>query len=160
HEIQGILALDNSLNRVGLDHVFLVKIASTAVVTKLLGGGREEITNALTNAWVDNASLRTYRHFHNTGSRKSWAAGDATSRAVFLCVMAMKCEYGYPTVLTTPEWGFQDVMLYQEEITLERPLYAYVIENVLFKVAFPAEFHAQTAVEAGVVLHNEVKNRL
>lgn len=160
HEIQGILALDNSLNRVGLDHVFLVKIASTAVVTKLLGGGREEITNALTNAWVDNASLRTYRHFPNTGSRKSWAAGDATSRAVFLGQMAMKGEMGYPTALTTPEWGFQDVMFNQEEITLERPLNAYVMENILFKVAFPAEFHAQTAAEAGVVLHNEVKNRL
>src|SRR5699024_5082994 len=160
HEIQGVLALDNSLNRVGLDHVFFVRIASTAVVTRLLGGGREEITNALTNAWVDNASLRTYRHFPNTGSRKSWAAGDATSRAVVLGQMAMKGEMGYPTALTTPGWGFQDVMFNQEEITLERPLDAYVMENILFKVAFPAEFHAQTAAEAGVVLHNEVKNRL
>lgn len=160
HEIQGVLALDNSLNRVGLDHVFFVKIASTAVVTKLLGGGEEEIANALSNAWVDNASLRTYRHFPNTGSRKSWAAGDATSRAVFLAQMAVKGEMGYPTALTTPEWGFQDVMFQQKEVTLERSLDAYVMENVLFKVSFPAEFHAQTAAEAGVVLHEEVKNRL
>lgn len=160
HEIQGVLALDNSLNRVGLDHVFFVKIASTAVVTKLLGGGREEISNALSNAWVDNASLRTYRHFPNTGSRKSWAAGDATSRAVFLGQMAVKGEMGYPSALTTPEWGFQDVMFNQQEVTLEQPLDAYVMENVLFKVSFPAEFHAQTAAEAGVVLHTEVKDRL
>lgn len=160
HEIQGVLALNNSLNRVGLDHVFLVKIASTAVVTKLLGGGPEEIANALSNAWVDNASLRTYRHFPNTGSRKSWAAGDATSRAVFLGQMAMKGEMGYPSALTTPEWGFQDVMFEQQEVTLERELDAYVMENVLFKVSFPAEFHAQTAAEAGIVLHKKIKNRL
>lgn len=160
HEIQGVLALDNSLNRVGLDHVFFVKIASTAVVTKMLGGGKAEINNALSNAWVDNASLRTYRHAPNTGSRKSWAAGDATSRAVFLAQMAIKGEMGYPGALTTPEWGFQDVMFKNGTITLQRPLDAYVMENVLFKVSFPAEFHAQTAAEAGVVLHPEVKNRL
>lgn len=160
HEIQGILALDNSLNRVGLDHVFFVKIASTAVVTKMLGGGREEINNALSNAWVDNASLRTYRHAPNTGSRKSWAAGDATSRAVFLAQMAVKGEMGYPSALTTLGWGFQDVMFKGEAITLQRTLDSYVMENVLFKVSFPAEFHAQTAAEAGVVLHPEVKDRM
>lgn len=160
HEIQGILALDNSLNRVGLDHVFFVKLASTAVVTKMLGGGREEINNALSNAWVDNASLRTYRHAPNTGSRKSWAAGDATSRAVFLAKMAVKGEMGYPSALTTPGWGFQDVMFNSETVTLQRPLDSYVMENVLFKVSFPAEFHAQTAAEAGVVLHPAVKDRL
>ena len=160
HEIQGVLALDNSLNRVGLDHVFFVKIASTAVVTKMLGGGKTEINNALSNAWVDNASLRTYRHAPNAGSRKSWAAGDATSRAVFLAQMAMKGEMGYPGALTTPEWGFQDVMFHNGTITLQRPLDAYVMENVLFKVSFPAEFHAQTAAEAGVILHPEVKDRL
>src|SRR5690625_3926148 len=160
HEIQGVLALDNSLNRVGLDHVFFVKIASTAVVTKMLGGGRDEINNALSNAWVDGGSLRTYRHAPNTGSRKSWAAGDATSRAVFLAQMAMKGEMGYPGALTTKQWGFQDVLFNGEEVTLQRPLDSYVMENVLFKVSFPAEFHAQTAAEAGVVLHPEVRDRL
>lgn len=160
HEIQGVLALDNSLNRVGLDHVFFVKIATTAVVTKMLGGGRTEINNALSNAWVDNSSLRTYRHAPNTGSRKSWAAGDATSRAVFLAQMAVKGEMGYPGALTTPEWGFQDVLFNGQEITLQRPLDAYVMENILFKVSFPAEFHAQTAAEAAVELHDEVKDRI
>lgn len=160
HEIQGVLALDNSLNRVGLDHVFFVKIATTAVVTKMLGGGRTEINHALSNAWVDNASLRTYRHAPNTGSRKSWAAGDATSRAVFLAQMAVKGEMGYPSALSTPEWGFEDVMFNGGTITLQRPFDAYVMENILFKVSFPAEFHAQTAAEAGVVLHPEVKDRL
>ena len=160
HEIQGILALENSLNRVGLDHVFFVKIATTAVVTKMLGGGREEINNALSNAWIDNSSLRTYRHAPNTGSRKSWAAGDATSRAVFLAQLAVKGEMGYPTALTAPEWGFQDVVFKEQEVTLARPLDAYVMENVLFKVAFPAEFHAQTAAEAAVQLHPEVKDRI
>lgn len=160
HEIQGVLALDNSLNRVGLDHVFFVKIASTAVVTKMLGGGRNEINNALSNAWVDGGSLRTYRHAPNTGSRKSWAAGDATSRAVFLAQMAMKGEMGYPGALTTKQWGFQDVLFHGQEVTLQRPLDSYVMENVLFKVSYPAEFHAQTAAEAGVALHPEVKDRL
>lgn len=160
HEIQGVLALDNSLNRVGLDHVFFVKIATTAVVTKMLGGGREEINNALSNAWVDNSSLRTYRHAPNTGSRKSWAAGDATSRAVFLAQMAVKGEMGYRGALTTPEWGFQDVLFNGEEITLQRPLDAYVMENILFKVSYPAEFHAQTAAEAAIDLHDQVKDKI
>src|SRR5690625_3116592 len=160
HEIQGVLALDNSLNRVGLDHVFFVKIATTAVVTKMLGGDRAEVNNALSNAWVDNSSLRTYRHAPNTGSRKSWAAGDATSRGVFLAQMAVKGEMGYAGALTTPEWGFQDVLFKGEEITLQRPLDAYVMENILFKVSYPAEFHAQTAAEAAIDLHDEVKDRI
>src|SRR5699024_5308811 len=160
HEIQGVLALENSLNRGGLDHVLFVKIATTAVVTKMLGGGREEINNALSNAWIDNSSLRTYRHFPNTGSRKSWAAGDATSRAVFLAQLAVKGEMGYPSALTAPGWGFQDVLFNKQTLTLGRPLDAYVMENVLFKVAYPAEFHAQTAAEAAVDLHAEVKDRI
>lgn len=160
HEIQGVLALKNSLNRVGLDHVLFVKVATTAVVTKMLGGGREEINNALTNAWIDNSSLRTYRHAPNTGSRKSWAAGDATSRAVLLALNAMKGEMGYPTALTAPGWGFQDVLFDKQALTLGQPLDAYVMENVLFKVAYPAEFHAQTAAEVAVQLHAEVKNRV
>ncbi|HEY9581985.1 MAG TPA: bifunctional 2-methylcitrate dehydratase/aconitate hydratase [Savagea sp.] len=160
HEIQGVLALQNSLNRVGLDHVFFVKVASTAVAAKMLGGSREEVLNALSNAWVDGGSLRTYRHAPNTGSRKSWAAGDATSRAVQLALIAMKGEMGYPGALTTKGWGFQDVLFKGQEVTLERELGSYVMENVLFKVSFPAEFHAQTAAEAGVKLHPEVKDRL
>lgn len=160
HEIQGVLALDNSLNRVGLDHVLFVKIATTAVVTKMLGGGREEIINALANAWLDNSSLRTYRHAPNTGSRKSWAAGDATSRAVFLAQLAVKGEMGYPTALTAPGWGFQDVLFNQQTVTLARPLDTYVMENVLFKVSYPAEFHAQTAAEAAIQLHLDVVDRL
>ncbi|MBE1555897.1 bifunctional 2-methylcitrate dehydratase/aconitate hydratase [Sporosarcina limicola] len=160
HEIQGILALDNSLNRVGLDHVHLVKIATTAVVTKMLGGGRTEINNALTNAWIDGASLRTYRHAPNTGSRKSWAAGDATSRGVRLAMMAMTGEMGYPTALTAPGWGFQDVLFKQKELTLARPLDAYVMENILFKVSYPAEFHAQTAAECAIILHPHLKERM
>jgi 2-methylcitrate dehydratase len=160
HEIQGILALENSLNRVGLDHVLYVKIATTAVVTKMLGGGREEINNALSNAWIDNSSLRTYRHAPNTGSRKSWAAGDATSRAVRLAMMAVKGEMGYETALTAPGWGFQDVLFNKQPLTLSQPFASYVMENVLFKVSYPAEFHAQTAAEAAVQLHDEVKDRL
>ncbi|MGM8364993.1 bifunctional 2-methylcitrate dehydratase/aconitate hydratase [Virgibacillus sp. W0181] len=160
HEIQGILALENSFNRVGLDHVLLVKIASTAVATKMLGGGREEIINALSNAWIDNASLRTYRHAPNTGSRKSWAAGDATSRAVFLGLLAVKGEMGYPSALTAPEWGFQDVLFNKQTVKLARPMASYVMENVLFKVSYPAEFHAQTAAEAAIQLHPQVKGRL
>ena len=160
HEIQGVLALDNSLNRVGLDHVLFVKIATTAVVTKMLGGGREEIINALANAWLDNSSLRTYRHAPNTGSRKSWAAGDATSRAVFLAQLAVKGEMGYPTALTAQGWGFQDVLFNQQTVTLARPLDTYVMENVLFKVSYPAEFHAQTAAEAAIQLHLDVVDRL
>ncbi len=160
HEIQGVLALENSLNRVGLDHVLFVKVATTAVVAKMLGGGREEIINALANAWLDNSSLRTYRHAPNTGSRKSWAAGDATSRAVFLAQLAVKGEMGYPTALTAPGWGFQDVLFRQQTLTLARPLGTYVMENVLFKVSYRAEFHAQTAAEAAIQLHPEVKDRL
>ncbi|MCT1903966.1 bifunctional 2-methylcitrate dehydratase/aconitate hydratase [Oceanobacillus sojae] len=160
HEIQGILALENSLNRVGLDHVLYVKIATTAVVTKMLGGGKEEIVNALSNAWIDNSSLRTYRHFPNTGSRKSWAAGDATSRAVRLALMAVKGEMGYQTALSAEGWGFQDVLFKGKELVLKRPFDSYVMENVLFKVSYPAEFHAQTAAEAAVQLHPEVINRI
>ena len=160
HEIQGVLALENSLNRVGLDHVHFVKVASTAVVTKALGGTREEIINAVSNAWIDGASLRTYRHAPNTGSRKSWAAGDATSRAVHLAMMAVKGEMGYKTALSAPGWGFHDVLFNKKELVLGRPLDSYVMENVLFKVSYPAEFHAQTAAECAVKLHDEIINRL
>ncbi|GAA0485273.1 hypothetical protein GCM10008986_08180 [Salinibacillus aidingensis] len=160
HEIQGILALENSLNRVGLDHVLYVKVATTAVVTKMLGGGREEIINALSNAWIDNSSLRTYRHAPDTGSRKSWAAGDATSRGVQLAMMAVNGEMGYETALSAPKWGFQDVLFNNQNIVLSQPLGSYVMENVLFKVSYPAEFHAQTAAEAAVQLHPDVRNRL
>ncbi|WP_429797946.1 2-methylcitrate dehydratase [Brevibacillus laterosporus] len=159
HEIQGVLALENSLNRVGLDHVLFVKIATTAVVAQMLGGTREEINNALSNAWLDNSSLRTYRHAPNTGSRKSWAAGDATSRGVQLAMMALKGEMGYPTALTASGWGFQDVLFNKQELKLARPLDAYVMENVLFKVSYPAEFHAQTAAECAIKLHPEVMAR-
>ncbi|MEH7343175.1 bifunctional 2-methylcitrate dehydratase/aconitate hydratase [Bacillus sp. JJ1532] len=160
HEIQGVLALTNSLNRQGLDHVLFVKIATTAVVTAMLGGTKEQIINALSNAWIDNSSLRTYRHFPNTGSRKSWAAGDATSRGVRLAMMAMKGEMGYRTALTAPNWGFQDVLFAGKELTLSRPLDTYVIENILFKISFPAEFHGQTAAECAVELHPQIVNRL
>src|SRR5699024_10620419 len=160
HEIQGILALENSLNRVGLDHVLYVKIATTAVVAKMLGGSKEEIMNALSNAWIDNSSLRTYRYAPNTGSRKSWAAGDATSRGVRLAMMAVQGEMGYATALSAPGWGFQDVLFNKQELTISQPFDSYVMENILFKVAYPAEFHAQTAAEAAVQLHPEVKDRL
>lgn len=160
HEIQGVLALENSLNRVGLDHVLFVKVASTAVVTALLGGGPEDVINALSNAWLDGGSLRTYRHAPNTGSRKSWAAGDATSRAVRLGLMAMKGEMGYATGLSAKQWGFQDVLFKGQELKLARPLDSYVMENVLFKITFPAEFHAQTAVECAFELHELVKDRI
>jgi len=160
HEIQGVLALENSLNRVGLDHVLFVKVASTAVVTAMLGGGREEVVNALSNAWIDGGALRTYRHAPNTGSRKSWAAGDATSRAVRLALMAMQGEMGYATALSAKQWGFQDVLFRGKELKLARKLDSYVMENVLFKISFPAEFHAQTAVECAFQLHELVKNRL
>ncbi|HEX9673057.1 MAG TPA: bifunctional 2-methylcitrate dehydratase/aconitate hydratase [Burkholderiales bacterium] len=160
HEIQGVMALENSFNRVGLDHVVLVKIASTAVVTHMLGGTRDEIVNALSNACVDGQSLRTYRHAPNTGSRKSWAAGDATSRAVRLALMALKGEMGYPSALTAKTWGFYDVLFKGQPFKLARPYGAYVMENVLFKISYPAEFHAQTAVEAAIRLHPQVKDRL
>lgn len=160
HEIQGVLALTNSLNRQGLDHVLFVKIATTAVVTGMLGGTKEEIMNAVSNAWIDNSSLRTYRHFPNTGSRKSWAAGDATSRGVRLAFMALKGEMGYSTALSAPNWGFQDVLFDGKEITLSRTLDSYVMENILFKISYPAEFHAQTAAECAVRLHPIVRDRL
>ncbi|MBG9792126.1 2-methylcitrate dehydratase [Paenibacillus dendritiformis] len=160
HEIQGVIALENSFNRVGLDHVLLVKVASTAVVTKLLGGTEEQIMNAVSNAWIDGQSLRTYRHAPNTGSRKSWAAGDATSRAVRLAMMSLKGEMGYPSALTAKTWGFYDVLFKGSEFKFPRPYRSYVMENVLFKISFPAEFHAQTAVECAIQLHPDVKDRL
>ncbi len=160
HEIQGVLALENSLNREGLDHVLYVKVASTAVVTAMLGGTKAEVLNAVSNAWIDNSSLRTYRHAPNTGSRKSWAAGDATSRAVRLALMALKGEMGYPTALSAPTWGFQDVLFGGKELKLARPFDSYVIENVLFKISFPAEFHAQTSAEAAIQLYPQVVDRL
>ncbi|UJG56898.1 bifunctional 2-methylcitrate dehydratase/aconitate hydratase [Bacillus paralicheniformis] len=160
HEIQGVLALENSLNRNGLDHVLFVKVASTAVACSLIGGTKQDVVNAVSQAWVDNSSLRTYRHAPNTGSRKSWAAGDATSRGVRLAMMTLKGEMGYKTALSAPMWGFQDVLFGGKELTLARPLDSYVIENVLFKISYPAEFHAQTAAEAAIKLHPEVKNRL
>jgi 2-methylcitrate dehydratase len=156
HEIQGCIALENSFNKVGLDHVVLVKVASTAVVARMLGLGREEIINALSLAWVDGQSLRTYRHAPNTGSRKSWAAGDATSRAVRLALMAKAGEMGYPSVLTAKTWGFYDVLFQGREFQFQRPYGSYVMENVLFKISFPAEFHAQTAVEAAMTLHGRL----
>src|SRR5580700_2383266 len=160
HEIQGVLALENSFNRVGLDHVLLVRVASTAVVTALLGGSREQIINAVSNAWVDGGALRTYRHAPNTGSRKSWAAGDATSRAVRLALFALKGEMGYPSALSAKTWGFQDVLFKGKPIVLPQALGSYVMENVLFKISYPAEFHAQTAVEAAMTLHAEVRDRI
>ncbi len=152
HEIQGCIALENSFNKVGLDHVVLVKVASTAVVSGLLGLTREQTINALSLAWVDGQSLRTYRHAPNTGSRKSWAAGDATSRAVRLALMARAGEMGYPSVLTAKTWGFYDVSFRGNTFKFQRPYGTYVMENVLFKISFPAEFHAQTAVEAAMKL--------
>ncbi|MDE9429392.1 bifunctional 2-methylcitrate dehydratase/aconitate hydratase [Xenorhabdus bovienii] len=157
HEIQGCLALENAFNKVGLDHVVLVKIASTAVVAQMLGLAREEILSAVSLAWVDGQSLRTYRHAPNTGSRKSWAAGDATSRAVRLALIAQKGEMGYPSVLTAKTWGFYDVLFNGQPFKFQRPYGAYVMENVLFKIAFPAEFHSQTAVEAAMTLHQQLK---
>lgn len=159
HEIQGCLALDNSYNRVGLDHVVLVKVASTAVVAKLKGANREQLLAALSHAWGDGQSLRTYRHAPNAGSRKSWAAGDATSRAVRLVDIAMRGEMGIPGVLSAPNWGFYDVLFNGETFKFQRPYGSYVMENVLFKISFPAEFHAQTAAEAAVRLHEQVKGR-
>ena len=145
HEIQGVLALENSYNRVGLDHVLLVRAATTAVVTRMLGGDRDTVINALSNAWIDGGALRTYRHAPNTGSRKSWAAGDATSRGVRLALMAMTGEMGYPSALTAPAWGFFDVLFKGKKFSLPQEFGSYVMENILFKISFPAEFHAQTA---------------
>lgn len=172
HEIQGVLALENSFNRVGLDHVVLVKVASTAVCAKLMGANREQMLSALSHAWVDGQSLRTYRHAPNAGSRKSWAAGDATSRAVRLADIAMRGEMGIPGALTAPQWGFYDVLFSKtnkdqklkpedmRQFSLPQEFGSYVMENILFKISFPAEFHAQTAAEAAVTLHPQVKDRL
>ena len=160
HEIQGVIALENSFNRVGLDHVVLVKVATTAVVANMLGLSRDEIVNAISLAWVDGQSLRTYRHAPNTGSRKSWAAGDATSRGVRLALIAKTGEMGYPSVLSAKTWGFYDVLFKSQPFKFQRPFGSYVMENVLFKISFPAEFHAQTAVECAMQLHPLVKDRL
>ncbi|HEX8012571.1 MAG TPA: bifunctional 2-methylcitrate dehydratase/aconitate hydratase [Casimicrobiaceae bacterium] len=160
HEIQGVIALENSFNRVGLDHVVLVKVATTAVVAQLLGLSREEIIDAVSLAWVDGQPLRTYRHAPNTGSRKSWAAGDATARGVRLALLAAKGEMGYPSVLTAKTWGFYDVLFKGKPFAFQRPYGSYVMENVLFKISYPAEFHAQTAVECAMALHPQVKDRL
>ncbi len=160
HEIQGVTALENSFNRVGLDHVLLVRIASTAVATAMLGGTREQVINAVSNAWIDGGALRTYRHAPNTGSRKSWAAGDATARAVRHALIALTGEMGYPSALTAKTWGFQDVLFKGRPLSYPQPLGSYVMENVLFKISYPAEFHAQTAVEAAMSLHARVKDRL
>lgn len=172
HEIQGVLALDNSFNRVGLDHVVLVKVASTAVASWLMGGSREQVMAAISQAWVDGQSLRTYRHAPNAGSRKSWAAGDATSRAVRLADMSLRGEMGIPSALSAPQWGFYDVLFSKtnadqqikpeekRRFSFQRDFDSYVMENILFKLSFPAEFHAQTACEAAVKLHPEVKDRI
>ena len=163
YEIQGCLALENSFNKVGLDHVVLVKVASVAVVTHLLGGSRDQIVDALSQAWVDGQSLRTYRHAPNTGSRKSWAAGDATSRAVWLALITLKGETGYPSALSAKTWGFYDALFKGQPFRFQRPIKqwtSYVIENVLFKISFPAEFHSQTAVECAIQLHPHVKERI
>ena len=160
HEIQGVLALKNSFNKVGLDHVVLVKVASTALVTKLMGGTKDQIMDAVSQAWVDGQSLRTYRHAPNAGSRKSWAAGDATSRAIRLAMITLSGEMGYPGALSAPVWGFEDVLFDGKQISLPQKFGTYVMENILFKISFPAEFHAQTAVEAAVALHPEIIERL
>jgi 2-methylcitrate dehydratase len=160
HELQGVLALENSFNRVGLDHVLLVRVASTAVVTAMLGGTREQVINAVSNAWIDGGALRAYRHAPNTGSRKSWAAGDATARAVQHALFALRGEMGYPGALSAKTWGFQDVLFRGKPLVQAQPFGSYVMENVLFKISFPAEFHAQTAVEGALRLHAAVKDRL
>jgi len=160
HEIQGVLALENSFNRVGLCHVLLVRVASTAVVTQMLGGNQSQIIDALSQAWLDGSSLRTYRHSPNAGPRKSWAAGDATSRAVRLADLTMRGEIGYPSVLSEPTWGFYDVLFKGNKFKFSQGYGSYVMEQILFKISFPAEFHAQTAAEAAVCLHPLVKDRL
>jgi 2-methylcitrate dehydratase len=160
HEIQGVLALENSFNRVGLDHVLLVRVASTAVAAAMLDGTPEQVLNAVSNAWIDGGALRTYRHAPNTGSRKSWAAGDATSRAVRLALIALTGEMGYPSALSAKTWGFSDVLFKGQPLALPQPFGSYVMENVLFKISYPAEFHAQTAVEAAMTLHPKVAARI
>ena len=157
HEIQGVLALENCFNRVGLDHVMLVRIASTAVTARMLACNREELLNAVSHAWIDGSSLRTYRHAPNTGSRKSWAAGDATARGLFLALMAQRGEMGYPSAITAPAWGFQDVSFNGKNLVINQPYATYTMENILFKISFPAEFHAQTAVEAAITLHVQMQ---
>lgn len=160
HEIQGVLALENSFNRVGLDHVLLVKVASAAVAAVMLGLDKEQVIDTLSHAWVDGQSLRSYRHSPNTGSRKSWAAGDASSRALRLAMMVAKGEMGMPSVLSAPQWGFYDVLFKGEKFSFQRPYGSYVMEQVLFKISFPAEFHAQTAVECALTLHPKVIDRV
>ena len=155
-----MLALENSYNRVGLDHVLLVRVATTAVVTRLLGGDRDTVINAVSHAWIDGCSLRTYRHAPNTGSRKSWAAGDATSRGVRLALIAMTGEMGYPSALTAKTWGYYDVLFRGKAFSFPQGYGSYVMENILFKISYPAEFHAQTAVEAAMTLHDDVRDRL
>ncbi|MDG2141064.1 MAG: bifunctional 2-methylcitrate dehydratase/aconitate hydratase [Gammaproteobacteria bacterium] len=160
HEIQGVLALENSFNRVGLCHVLLVRVASTAIATHMLGGTKDQIINALSQAWLDGSSLRTYRHAPNAGPRKSWAAGDATSRAVRLADLTLRGEIGYPSVLSAPVWGFYDVSFNGKEFSFPQRYESYVMENILFKISFPAEFHSQTAAEAAVQLHSKIQGRL
>lgn len=160
HEIQGVLALNHAFNRVGLDHVLLVKVASTGIVTRILGGSKAQVIDALSQAFVDGQSLRTYRHAPNTGSRKSWAAGDACARAMQLALLTLKGEMGYPSAISEPRWGFEAVLFQQQALTLAQPLQSYVMENVLFKIAYPAEFHAQTAVECALQLYPQVQHRL
>ncbi len=160
HEIQGVIALENSFNRVGLDHVLLVRLATAAVVTAMLGGSRERIVDAVSQAFIDGGALRTYRHAPNAGSRKSWAAGDATSRGVRLALIALTGEMGYPTALSAKTWGFYDVLFQGQPFKFQRDYGSYVMENVLLKISFPAEFHAQTAVECAMTLHPQVKGRL
>jgi 2-methylcitrate dehydratase len=160
HEIQGILALENSFNRVGLDHVLLVRVATAAIAASMLGGTTNQIISALSNAWTDGGALRVYRHAPNTGTRKSWAAGDATSRGVRLALMAMRGEMSYPSALSAKTWGYYDVLFKGKPFSINRPLGSYVMENVLFKISFPAEFHAQTAVECAIKLHEQIKHRL
>lgn len=160
HEIQGIIALENSFNRVGLDHVILVKLASTAVISSLFGLSKDQTIDALSQVFVDGQSLRTYRHSPNAGPRKSWAAGDATSRALQLVLLTLKGQIGYPSAITAPTWGFKDVLFKGKDLIINQNFSSYVMENVLFKISFPAEFHAQTAVEAAVTLHSEIKDKL
>ncbi|HTD27865.1 MAG TPA: 2-methylcitrate dehydratase, partial [Xanthomonadaceae bacterium] len=160
HEIQGCYALLNSFNRVGLDHVILVRLASTAIATAMLGGNHEQIVNAVSHSWADNGAMRTYRHAPNTGPRKSWAAGDACRRAVTHALNAVRGEPGYPSVLSAKTWGFYDVAFNGKPFMFERPFGSYVMENVLFKISFPAEFHGQTAAECAMTLHPRVRDRI
>jgi 2-methylcitrate dehydratase len=158
YEIQGVLALENAFNRAGLDHVLLVRVASTAVAARMLGLNEPQVLDAVSNAWIDGGALRTYRHAPNTGSRKSWAAGDATSRAVRLALMVKAGEMGYPSALTAKTWGFYDASFRGQSFRFQRPYGCYVMENILFKISFPAEFHSQTAVEAAMILHQRLKD--